>query len=425
MIEGLFLHPLIDDRITPVRRADTTMQATPDFEVHARTVTTRVRGAFASLLSSVGADPTDPQSIGKHAGLNKNLAWKLSKIVLAEDPATVLDQMPGAAGLKILLDRTQQAGANSELLDETQQAIDAFEQLIQVHSGDRETLEMMTTELSSSNRKERDEQHRKAFFQGASYVWGAQARVNQKIILIAPGTKTNHLDLGIINAFHDFRRLRPDVHWVMSLRRLFDDRGKEVPHNIEAVDPHYSDPQAAPLLPEFCSQPLPDLVRYDDGPGHVVYELGKGRIGNTGAITCALGTITRNIPSYATPGNEWGGHLATSDTPAEFMIVDLLVHQDLSFAIPPQAELHGQLRKTANWPTDRTRLQMHEQLQDLGTGPFLLPTPEVPRHREMINALISRMNLNPTAIRGFRMKIAYPPCPAVLLLRYRLPQLPA
>ena len=88
-----------------------------------------------------------------------------------------LEQMPGGAGLKIFFKSVQRAGSSAELLAAGRAAVDDYERLIEVHSGDRTTLEMMGSELSPIGRRERDEHHRKMLFLGASYVWGVQTRV--------------------------------------------------------------------------------------------------------------------------------------------------------------------------------------------------------------------------------------------------------
>src|SRR5205814_9513502 len=122
--------------------------STQSFPVHARAVVRSVRGAFSELLTSVGADPHDPQSMSRQFGLNKNLAWKISKIVQADDPSVALQQMPGSAGTRIFLQSIERAGAAPELLRSARQAIEEHEDPIRVHSGDRATLELIGSGLS-------------------------------------------------------------------------------------------------------------------------------------------------------------------------------------------------------------------------------------------------------------------------------------
>jgi hypothetical protein len=386
-----------------------------------------VRGAFSELLTSVGADPQDPQAMSRQFGLNKNLAWKISKIVQADDPSVALQQMPGSAGTRIFLESVERAGAKPDLLRCAREAIDQYEQLIRVHSGDRATLEMMGSELSPAGRQARDESHRKLLFQGASYVWGVQARVMSKVGLVAPGSEPGTLDFASLSALIDFRRLRPQVTWLMATRYWNNDDGSkmQMPRS-EPIDPRYGAPDQAPLVADFCSQPLPELRNYATATG-TSFELVEGPVGNTGAITCVLGTVQRGVPYYRTEANEWGEHSAICDTPAELLILDLFIHSELTFAIPPEPLLYGEMRGAMRFPCpqrERNRLPLAEPLHDLGAGPLPLATPEVPRYSQMVQSMFDRTRWDPSEFHGFRMKIAYPACPTALVLRYRLPDPP-
>lgn len=399
----------------------TTSSPPEPFPVHARAVVRAVRGTFSDLLASVGADPQDPQSISRQLGLNKNLAWKVSKIVQADDPSIALEQMPGAAGIKIFLSGMERAGASPALIQSAKDAVREYEQLIRIHSGDRATLEMMGSELSPAGRRQRDEHHRKLLFQGASYVWGAQARVNVKVCVVGPGSAPGLLDFANVNALVDFRRIRPDVNWVMASRHMTNDDGtpmREV--RTEPIDLRFGGEDQAPLMGDFCSKPLPELRRSVDGIS-TIFELGPGPAGNIGALTCAIGTIQRNVPYVRTAANRWGEHSARCDIPAELLLLDVLIHDRFTFARPPEPVLYGEL--IASHPgRGRNRLPLSEPLQDLGKGALPLATPEVPRYNRMVESIFARMGWDPAAFHGYRMKVAYPACPTALVLRYALPE---
>ncbi|MGD8451874.1 MAG: hypothetical protein PVJ57_08650 [Phycisphaerae bacterium] len=399
--------------------------APPSFPAHARAVVRSVRGAFCELLSSVGAGPDVPQDVSRRFGLNKNLAWKVCKIIQTDDPAVALEHMPGAAGIKIFLRSLERAGSSPELLQTARQAVQEYDRLIRVHAGDRATLEMMGGELSPVGRRQRDEYHRKLLFQGASYVWGVQCRAMLKIGLVGIGSQPGTLDFASLSALIDFRRLRPDVTWVMAMRESHNDDGSVMLSSpIEAMDPRFASPDQAPLLADFCSQPPPELRRIVDRTG-TNFELVEGQVGNTGARTSVVGVIQRGIPYYRSAENEWGEHSAVCDTPAKLMLLDLFVHNSLTFAIPPEPVLVSRLPSGVPQPgRKRKRLPLHERLQDLGMGATPVATPEIRRYNQMIETMFARTGWDPADFHGFRMKIAYPACPTALLLRYRLPPAP-
>jgi hypothetical protein len=392
------------------------------FPAHARIVARAVRGAFADLLAELEVDPHEPQAISRRLKLNKNLAWKISKVIQADDTSVALGQMPGAAGVKIFLRATEDAGVERHLLEHAQQAVEQYDQLIEIHSGDRATLDMMGSTLSDTGNPQRDEHHRKLLFQGASYIWGAQSRVITKVGLVGPGREPGLLDFAAMHGLVDFRRLRPDVSWVMATRNSNNDDGSSMASKTEPIDQEYDD---VPLMAEFCSKPLPELRTVRDNM-FTRFELVEGPVGNTGALTCVVGAIQRDIPYYKTPTNEWGEHSAICNTPAELLVLDLFFHESLTFALEPEAILYSRLDAVSpSLGTNRTTLPLNEPVQKLGAGPLLPTTPEVPRYSRMVKAMFDRTGWSLSEFHGFRMKIAYPVIPSALVLRYRLPDAPA
>lgn len=397
------------------------------FSSDARSVVRSLRAVFSELLTSVGADPRGPQSISRRFGLNKNLTWKISKIIQTDDPSVALQQMPGASGLNMFLQSIRRAGASPALLQAARDAIREYERLIRVHSGDRATLEIMGSALSRAGRRQQDVYHRKQLFQGASYVWGAQTRVMLKVGIVGPGDEPGMLDFACITGLIDFRRFRPDVTWLMAARRARNDDGTEIPATAsEAIDRRYAGEDQAPLMADFCSQPLPELRRFMDQVG-ARFELVEGPVGNTGALTCVIGTIQHRLPCYRMPANQMGEHMAACDTPAELLIFDLFIHEQFAFPLPPETALYSEMGASLPYPRrgrDRNRLPLHEPLHDLGSGPLPVATPEVRCYNQMVQAMFDRVGWVPSEFHGFRMKVAYPACPTALVMRYALPTAP-
>ncbi len=115
----------------------------PPFEDHARSVILQMRGALAEMLNSVGADPTRSQDIARRFGLNKNLTWKISKIVQETEPGSIIPHIPGRAGMRIFIDAFKEAGASLPMVETVRNAVDDFEQMVKIHSGNRTPLSSM------------------------------------------------------------------------------------------------------------------------------------------------------------------------------------------------------------------------------------------------------------------------------------------
>ena len=400
----------------------------PDFENHVKLVIQRIRDAMAEMFVSVGADPLNPQDVARRFGLNRNLTWKISKVIRENDPSVSIPNMPGRSGLDIFIKRFEKAGASAESVASVQTALTEFDQMVNVHSGDRETLEMMLGGLTRSGDDQQQlfEMQRKLSFRGNSATWGVQARVQIAAHFIAPSEEPEMLDVAIVSGLVDFRRLRRDVPWaIASLRAINDDGSLKSPETIEALDPNFSGPNTPALMGKFCSQPIPEL-RVAPGSGGVKrFELAEGPVGNTAVVTCVTGWChRRTVSRYRTDANSLGELFVSLSTPVGLLIHDMFVHRDLTEAMTPTLSLYGQLPGGPIYPLagrERGLLPAPEGIIHLGGEPPNVVTPEVPRYRHLVRAVFDRLGRKAEHFHGFRFKMRYPPIPALGVFRYELP----
>jgi hypothetical protein len=400
----------------------------PHFEAHANVAFARVRSAFADLLTSVDADPTKPQEVARQFRLNKNLTWKISKIIRESDPASVGPYVPGKAGLSIFLDSMKKAGAPTDRILEVREALDEFEKMQDLHAGSRETLEMMLGNMATgADAQQQMEAQRRLSFRGNSAIWGIRARIQICANIIAPGKNPDFVDLAWLSGLVDFRRLRRDATWAVSSTRKVNDRGELLPlGNIESIDPKFDPEVSAPLMGQFCSDPLPELKLDVGADGLMRYRLVEGPIGNTAATTCIMGILGKGfVRRIQGPGDSLGEHITRLYTPAECLIHDLFVHRDLAYALSPTIHLYSQLPIDMPYPTEDRNggtLPLWERIQFLGAEPPVVLTPEYPKYRTMIQSVFDRAGWDAKDFHGFRFTMKYPPIPAVAVFRYPLPE---
>ncbi|MFG0259867.1 MAG: hypothetical protein ACF8LK_05885, partial [Phycisphaerales bacterium JB041] len=75
------------------------------------------RVAVMALYAGVGAPIDSPQEVSRTFGLDKNLTWKLARVMGTDDTSEALHHLPGANAIKILLRAMKQAGADAAVLD--------------------------------------------------------------------------------------------------------------------------------------------------------------------------------------------------------------------------------------------------------------------------------------------------------------------
>lgn len=399
----------------------------PPFEAHVREVVHRIRGAFAEVLVAVGADATRPQAVSRQLNLASGLTWKICRLIGAENSFAVIPLIPRRAGLNILIDAFARAEAPPDLIRQVQRAVEEFEHMVKLHSGDRETLEMMLGNLTDAGQQERDESHRRLAFRGNSAMWGVQARLQLCTNFIAPGTDPNMVDLAWLSGLVDFRRLKREATWAMAAARKTIDDGSEMPlGEIRALDPAFDGPDKAPLMGEFCSKPLPE-IRIDHGRDLVTrYELVEGPVGNTAAATCIVGLYGRNfVRRRRGQADTIGEHYARLYTPVEVLVHDLFVHRELTHALSPTVALYSQLPSVATYPAagrDRGLFDVSEPVIPLGGCPPDIVTAELPAYTRMVRDVFERLGWTAGDFYGFRFRLRYPPIPTLAVWRYELPE---
>jgi len=397
----------------------------PAFEVHVRGVTQRVRGALADVLASVGADSTKPQSISRQLRLDKSLAWKAARIVTEADPFEAIPRLPGKSGVRILIGSLEVAGAPAAMVQEFREAMEAFDEMVDTHAGSRETLQMMLASVSPEGQRERDEVHRKLAYEGNRAIWGVQARVHLGVHFLSPAAaRPGWLDTGTISALVDFRRLRAHVPWSVAQMHLFDDQGRPTPPSgYEAMDATVREAEP-PLMRDFCSASLPPLRMQQTNRGMTRIQVSEGRVGLTGTATCVMGWLHRtSVPMHVTPRDSVGDLIMHVNTPSELLVHDLLVHRSLELGRRARALVYSQIPGEPCYPADGTELgilPVEGELLYLGDGLINLMTPEVPRHRAMLEMGAARMGHPLAEFRGLRLKLPYPVVPTTCVFRIDL-----
>lgn len=383
-----------------------------------------VRGAFTDLLASVQADPNYPQDIARRFGINKNLAWKISKIVTVTDPHTVVPNLPGNAGINTILTAFEERGAPASAVAAARSAIEEFDDMVEVHVGDRSTLQLVL----SSNAPDRvpPEQlaaTRKMAFQGNSAIWGVQARVRLASFFLAPNPDDPTLvDTASVGGLIDVRRFRADASIPFYNRFAYNDDGtpRDKPAR-EPIDPAAHDDPLT-LMREFCSSPLPQFhtLHID---GHTRYQLPPGPIGNRGKHTWIYGEAVRAFaPIHRDATNQFGEHAVQVQCPVEWLLCDIQVHESLAFALTPRVLTFGlhSFNPKPGTETEYDRLPVPETIQSIGHGPPIVSTPLVPHYQAMVQRVYERMHWRASEMHGFRFEMKYPPMPMSVVIQHDL-----
>jgi hypothetical protein len=380
-----------------------------------------LRGALIEALGAVKADPARPREAARKLGLDKNLIWKVSKIVGQPDVFQAVGHVPGRAGIEILCKALDKAGAPEAAIARIRAGMTHFEQMVKRHAGDRATLELVAGSFGPADHQRDALEHaRKLAFKGNSAVWSVQARVQLATTLMGPNADDpTMVDVAQVAGLVDLRRLRPDMRWLLARSHVFDDASKDVRGDPgESLDPNTPE-GGFPLIPEYSTSPFPEVYVEDLGD-ELHYELSEGPVGRTGEVTCVWGSIMRALGSqYADADNRYSQIGANLITPVEHLQFDVLVHKALDWAMSPKIAIYSSLdgRLThVGMGREGVRLPVPEPVVALGVGLTALATARMPRYSKLIESVFERVGWSPNDFHGFRFEMAYPPIPTHAIL---------
>lgn len=386
-----------------------------------------LRRALAVMLESVGADPDEPQEISRKFDLDKTLTWRIGRVVREEDAWEAIQHIPRRPSFGLLIKAMERSGAPAPLLESVWSALDEFERFVEIHSGDRETLEIMSSTAAKRTTEKRLESFRKAGFQASSAIWGVRAKLQLGAQFLAPGTIPGRLSITTVCGFQDFRRLRANTPWTIGTMRGWNGDQFDDTDYCESTTPLMSSSTSRELgllLPEFCTSPTPQIEIEELTPSTHRYILKAGEVGNTASADIFLGWAFHNSAMLTESfKGETGDHLVMLSTPVEDLVHDLYIHKDLAFAMNLRSVVYSQLPGGQNYPHAKERSQtlpVGAEISDLGNGTMNTTLVELPRYREMIELATKSLNCVPEDFHAFRYRLCYPPIPAVSVLRHPL-----
>ncbi|MCA9730240.1 MAG: hypothetical protein KC729_21325, partial [Candidatus Eisenbacteria bacterium] len=344
-----------------------------------------IQDLFSQLIEHYcGTGDAPVSAICERIGLHRKLAWQLRSAAYAPDPFQAVRFMPTRAGLDTVIGAMQKLGSADGWTLRLRQAADALDALVEAHAGDRTNLEMLVDAWAPQ--PDQTKWREKAFL-GNCFIWGAQTKAQLSIsVLRESKTRPGWIDIAQIRGLVGLRRMRPNVHWLVNQSIVIDDRADvSVELRREPLDEAAAEAMGGvPILPAFCSSPLPRLRRRPVENGLINDELLPAPVGSQGQQHIVTGEVIRNLaPAHATHQNKRAHFGAVSRTPSELFLLDHFVHRDLFPGVERELCVFGELNSPVTQDDDDL-LPVSEQIESLGTGLGSARTPDVPRYPELL-----------------------------------------
>jgi hypothetical protein len=393
----------------------------PTLETECEAAVGELRAALIELYDSVGADPQSPQVVARQLNVNKTLTWNLARLLQSAGGFDAVPHVPGVLSIDKMVAATEKHGAPASAADRVRAAARSFERVVEVHVGDRATLDLIIDGLGPGGGVGL-ELSRKRAFTGNSGIYGVQAKTMLMSCVLAPNeADPNQLDMAMVRGHIGVRRLRTIDGFPIFRMRQWSEAGQAVgTKQWEPIEPG----QADRALRSFARGDVPEIEPVE-AEGGTDYVIRPGPIGNRGAFDCFYGDMLRAGASrFRTDADVYGEFGATITVPTETLIFDVIYHRDLDFCADAMTKVyaysysHG--NREGNWD-EATSLPIRQPPVPIAGTPLAVATPHVPRYSELVQRVFERLGVDASSFRGLRYELKYPPLGSTAVIHFDLP----
>jgi len=264
-------------------------------------------------------------------------------------------------------------------------------------------------------------------YRGNSSLWGVRAKVSFKTVIHSPSkVKKDWIDTVRLGGLVGLQRYRP-VPWSLYRMHAYSDDGTPWEVTTQPLDPDITDPMGLPVLREFCTDPLPEILDVDTDFGKR-FDLAPGLIGNVGAVDCIFADqMSPFISLHNDDGNEDLSAMIDLQTPSEILIFDLFLHRDLGLTEIPEIMHLDRLNSARGYRTtgeELSHLPISSTIKLLSPGTASCATPSYPEYHRLLDYTFKMIDQPPMDFRGYRFMMKYPTIPSAIVLRLKKPTRP-
>ncbi len=396
------------------------------FEEDVRKTVLEVKRRIGALMDALPAYIENPHDVYQVLNLDKKLGWRIFRIVHEDDIFFAAQFIPGKHSFGRFLKSCRGKGVPQELLDDAMKAVEEFYGLVDVHSGDRQSLDLMLMTSSDNGRLQAFKALQKSLYQSQSHLLGLQAETQLNTWIFGPGDH-GAFSIAILKGLFKLRRNRRSTRWIVHSECLNAPSGEPLP--AEPVDPRAGADleRHAPFILNYCSDPLPEVKAITRGACGPTYELVEGPVGNTTLLNSVTGTVTRNVfgTGDIPPGDDLHEVFISVYTPVQNLVFDQFVHDSLPLAQEPRVEVLGDFNGRGG-PLSRRfrcdRLPVETTISIRGNGLDGTYTPLVPDYGDMLREVFENLGWDPEEFHLYRVRQELPVVPSTVFMldRYSL-----
>jgi hypothetical protein len=374
-------------------------------------VAAELRACLTPLLQQVAGAPPRPYRLSQGLGLDKSIASRLVQAVRADSDLELLHQVPSPTGLRMLIERAQ-GQADAALLRDLAAAVQRFETLLDLLPGGRQALDAQMGEASGAIRERREQMARQASFKAHSFLFGHFCETLTTSMVALPSATAGLVDVIEVHRRFGLQRLVPSMPLPLLSVQAGQPDAAPAPRMLPMGRDESSQEVTDYIVGTASSRPLPDLTVVRQG-GLTTFVLPAGP---SVAMPTRLTTAWRVLRAERLePERGWTTlRNYMLHTPCRTLVRELYLADGMWPDAMPHVGFY--LPGPSGTPIidvepgqpHLRQVNLTARIEQLPIGMTGLELEGVSDHAAALQAVLAIAGIDPTRLRGWRCRMAYP-----------------
>ena len=383
-----------------------------------------VQQSFARLIGQLPGRVVRASHLQRALEIDSKVAWQVFKIAKAEDPMDAVRYMPSMVSVRRVVAAAERKGISREVLIAMEDAVSQYDAAGKQHADGRASFTSMIASMRNDGAAEAvSQQIRRSAYRDNCQLWGSQVGLflNQGVIR---RDSTGAISCLATSIKTDFRKLRADALPILYGYSQRSKDGKLIPADRHPLDAEAFEKYGVPVLPQFCSKPLPSFGYAEMKDGWTVHRIQGDQIGKLSSIDLVTSYTFRD-PGLVelSDGRKIFFLSLVFRVPTETAIIEMLIHRPTMGLLVPQFRILPEVG--IDFVTEMERLQpvlpSYESVQNLGRLPTAPPVSEYRHYTNMTTFVLDKLGLIQDEFDVYRVSIAYPMLHTLAVLWFEVP----
>lgn len=381
---------------------ETTSKNGDDFAERLTAAMKPLQLSLRSLHNELGK-PKNTVAMQRQLNIGNTICWQVSRVVRADSLVSAARHAPLPQATMQLLEAAERIGVSNKVLTEVREAAEGFRGFMKEHADDRASFDTLVAGVSEGAETEPIQlPHRRAAYRAESHIWGIQRDLSVMTALVRRSPAGGTYEIALLMSQFGYRRLRSNASATVFAFADAAQWGTDIlPLDARAMAMHGS-----PLVPEFCSDPIPSLEHVPVDSGQVVYRLADNSLGRGGSKDLTTGVLLLGDPPVVEGGRPCFSMSHSLLCPTGRLVMTLLLDRESFGPRAPTSVVR--LNGFGQGDPRGQPLPLGDRVVPLGLASRLPASKDVPDGNAMMRYLADRTGWTLDHFNSYRMTLDFP-----------------